>query len=113
MLQITLTRNTPFVVSCLNFLWKTLLVMNSRSYCNFGVFPLQVALAWGIKHGVAVLPKSVSENHIKENLEALNVKLDDEDMKAIENIGIRHRYFKMHWIYNNKDIPKDLWDGED
>ena len=55
----------------------------------------------------------MSENHIKENLEALNVKLDDQDMKAIENIGVRHRYYKMHWIYNNKDIPKDLWDGED
>ena len=85
----------------------------SRSYSNFGVFLIQVALAWGIKHGIAVIPKSVSENHIKENLEALHVKLDDDDMKAIENIGIRHRYFKMHWIYNNKDIPKDLWDGED
>lgn len=55
----------------------------------------------------------MSENHIKENLEALNVKLDDDDMKAIEKIGVRHRYYKMHWIYHNKDIPKDLWDGED
>ena len=36
--------------------------------------------------------KAVSENHIKENLKALNVKLGDDGMKAIENIGIRHRY---------------------
>ena len=78
-------------------------------------FSLQVALAWGIKRGISVLPKSVSENHIKENLEALHVKLDDDDMKAIENIGVRHRYLNMHWPYtvNKLEVPKDLWDGED
>lgn len=74
-----------------------------------------VALAWGIKRGISVLPKSVSENHIKENLEALHVTLDDDDMKVIENIGVRHRYFKMHWPYtiNKLEVPKDLWDGEE
>jgi len=79
------------------------------------LFSLQVALAWGIKRGISVLPKSVSENHIKENLEALNVKLDDDDMKAVENIGVRHRYFNMHWPYTNSklEVPKDLWDGEE
>jgi len=74
-----------------------------------------VALAWGIKRGISVLPKAVSENHIKENLEALNVKLDDEDMEAIKNIGVRHRFFLMHWPYTNSnlEVPKDLWDGEE
>ena len=82
---------------------------------QFWCFSLQVALAWGIKRGISVLPKSVSENHIKENLEALHVKLDDDDMKAIENIGVRHRYLNMHWPYtvNKLAVPKDLWDGED
>lgn len=79
------------------------------------LFFLQVALAWGIKRGISVLPKAVSENHIKENLEALNVKLDDEDMEAIKNIGVRHRFFLMHWPYTNSnlEVPKDLWDGEE
>ena len=78
-------------------------------------FFLQVALAWGIKRGISVLPKAVSENHIKENLQALNVKLDDDDMKAVENIGVRHRYFNMHWPFttNKLEVPKDLWDGEE
>ena len=43
--------------------------------------------------------KAVSENHIKENLEAVNVKLDDDDMKAIENLGIRHRHLTQKWMY--------------
>ena len=74
---------------------------------------MQVALAWGIKRGTPVLPKAVSENHIKENLEALQVTLDDEDMKAIENIGIHHRYLMQTWMYKPEEIPGgDVWDGE-
>ena len=46
--------------------------------------------------------KGVSENHIIENLEALNVKLDDDDMKAIENLGIRHRYLIQKWMYKTR-----------
>ena len=79
------------------------------------VFPssYQVSLAWGIKLGTPVLPKAVSENHIKENLEALHVQLDEDDMKTIENIGIRHRYFKLNWMFKPEEVPKDFWDGED
>ena len=72
---------------------------------------MQVALAWGIKRGTPVLPKAVSENHIKENLEALNVNLDEDDMKAIENIGIHLRYFMQTWMYKPEEM-QDVWDGE-
>jgi len=73
----------------------------------------QVALAWGIKRGTPVLPKAVSENHIKENLESLHVKLDEDDMKAIENIGIHHRYLTQTWMYKPDEIPEKHWDDED
>ena len=57
---------------------------------------------------------AVSENHIKENLEALNVKLDDDGIiKAIENIGIRHRYLTQKWMYKPEEIPENYWDGEE
>ncbi|KAJ7363428.1 hypothetical protein OS493_009582 [Desmophyllum pertusum] len=72
-----------------------------------------VALAWGIKRGTPVLPKAVSENHIKDNLEALHLKLDEDDMKAVESIGIRHRYFKMHSMLRPNEDPQNLWDGEE
>ena len=60
-----------------------------------------------------MLPKAASENHIKENLEALHVKLDEDDMKAIKNIGIRHRYLDQTFMYKPEEIPEDFWDGED
>jgi len=55
----------------------------------------------------------VSANHIKENLEALHIILDEDDMKAIENIGIHHRYHRQTWMYKPEEIPENYWDGED
>ena len=70
----------------------------------------QVALAWGIKRGTPVLPKAVSEGHIKENIKALDVQLDEDDMKAIGNIGINHRYLLLTWMYKPEEVPEDFWD---
>ncbi|XP_044178551.1 aldo-keto reductase family 1 member B1-like isoform X2 [Acropora millepora] len=69
-----------------------------------------VALAWGIKRGTPVLPKAVSEGHIKENIKALDLKLDEDDMKAIGNIGINHRYLPLTWMYKPEEVPEDFWD---
>ena len=77
------------------------------------LFGIQIALAWGIKRNTPVLPKAVSENHIKENLEALHVNLDEDDMKAIENIGIRHRYLMQAWMFKPEEVPENYWDGEE
>ena len=77
------------------------------------MFGIQIALAWGIKRNTPVLPKAVSENHIKENLEALHVNLDEDDMKAIENIGIRHRYLMQAWMFKPEEVPENYWDGEE
>ena len=74
---------------------------------------MQVALAWGVKRGTPVLPKAVTENHIKENLKALHVKLDEDDMKAIQNIGIHHRFIHETFMYKPEEVPGDFWDGED
>jgi len=52
----------------------------------------QVVLAWGIKRGTSVVPKSVNEGRIKSNFECLKVKLDDEDMKEIAKMDGPHRF---------------------
>ncbi|KAH9987834.1 Aldo/keto reductase [Xylariaceae sp. FL0662B] len=43
----------------------------------------QAVLAWGVQRGTTVIPKSVHETYIKENLNALDVKFNDEEMEAI------------------------------
>lgn len=51
----------------------------------------QVALAWGIAHGNSVIPKSKTDNRIKDNLGG-DFKLDDEDVKKIDGIDKKLRF---------------------
>ncbi|KNC20032.1 oxidoreductase [Arthrobacter sp. RIT-PI-e] len=48
-----------------------------------GVTPAQVVIAWHLALGNVVIPKSVTESRIIENWESLGVKLEDEDIEAI------------------------------
>jgi len=34
-------------------------------------------------------------------------------MKAIENIGIRHRYLTQKWMFKPEEVPENYWDGEE
>lgn len=50
----------------------------------------QVILNYLVQQGIAVIPKSVSADHMKEN--SVSFTLDDEDMKAIAAITTTVRY---------------------
>ena len=47
--------------------------------------PAAVALAWVLRHpGVITIPKATKPDHVRANLKALQVKLDAEDLKALD-----------------------------
>jgi 2,5-diketo-D-gluconate reductase A len=46
--------------------------------------PAQVVLRWHLQHGHVVIPKSVTQSRIEENLGIFDFVLTDEDMAAIE-----------------------------
>jgi alcohol dehydrogenase (NADP+) len=52
-----------------------------------GCSPAQVVLAWNMKRGVAVVPKAVQEEHIKQNAKAIDCKLTEEDSGKIDAIS--------------------------
>ena len=54
--------------------------------------PAQVVLAWSIARGLAVIPKSVHFERIKENFASQAVRLDDEDMKKIAELDQGYRF---------------------
>ena len=58
-----------------------------------GKSPAQVMLAWGIHHGLIVIPKSVKEARIIENADIF-FELDDEDMQTLDNIEPQTRLVK-------------------
>ena len=55
--------------------------------------PPQVGLAWLLsKDAVSVIPKATSEEHIRDNLGALDLGLSEEDIDRIESIERTERY---------------------
>jgi 2,5-diketo-D-gluconate reductase B len=64
-----------------------------RIAAKHGATGAQVALAWLLaQEGVAMVPKAASRNRQQENLDALRVALDAEDMAAIAALPKDRRY---------------------
>lgn len=58
-----------------------------------------VSLAWLLgREGVVVIPRSSSEDHIRENLSARDLELDHEDIERIESIDETHRCEDPDWM---------------
>jgi diketogulonate reductase-like aldo/keto reductase len=50
-----------------------------------GADPAVVALAWVLRQpGVITIPKAVKPEHVRTNMKALEVKLDADDLKALD-----------------------------
>ncbi|QIE58549.1 aldo/keto reductase [Rasiella rasia] len=52
----------------------------------------QVLINWHTQRGTAVIPKSTSEEHIRENFKAARIELDDSDLKEIESLDRGQRF---------------------
>ena len=53
----------------------------------------QIALSWALSKGVGVVTKTEQEKRMKENISAANIKLNDEEIKAIDAVNIGQRFF--------------------
>ncbi len=57
-----------------------------------GVSPARVSLAWLLsKDNVAVIPKASSLDHLRDNLAAANLDLDEADLARIDSIDRERR----------------------
>lgn len=56
----------------------------------------QVMLAWCLNHDIVVIPKTVHEDRIEENADIF-FDLDEEDMKALDNLGPQTRLVQGGW----------------
>jgi 2,5-diketo-D-gluconate reductase A len=58
----------------------------ARIAARHGKTPAQAIVRWHIESGLSVIPKSVRPERIAENAEALDFRLDEEDMAAIARL---------------------------
>jgi 2,5-diketo-D-gluconate reductase B len=63
----------------------------------------RVSLAWLMEHGAIPIPKSSSVEHLRDNFESLNLKLDEEDIQKIDSIKETKRYL-------NPPLVHPKWD---
>ncbi len=56
----------------------------------------QIALRWMIQRGIVVIPKSVNESRIKENIDVFDFELSSADMLAITKLDTKESLFFSH-----------------
>ncbi|ORY73388.1 NADP-dependent oxidoreductase domain-containing protein [Protomyces lactucae-debilis] len=69
-----------------------------------GVDAGRVLIAWGLTRGTSVIPKSVTPSRIRNNFQAQDVKLSEEDLAALAKLDKAHRFVNPRW---GLDIYRD------
>lgn len=64
---------------------------------KYGKSAAQVALRWNIQRGVVVIPKSIHEERMKQNIDVFDFNLTDEDMEEISKMDIGHSEIVNHF----------------
>lgn len=75
--------------------------------------PAQVVLAWGIQRGTVVIPKSTSDQHLRENVAARKITFTDEELAAVTKQDKKARFLdpSKSWgypLFSDLDDHTDL-----
>lgn len=81
--------------------WPVLVELSEK----YGVTQNQILLAWIMNKGFLPLTKSETVSHIDEHIEALNIKLESDDIKRLENFKVEsYDPPKVDWEKTGKGI---------
>ncbi len=75
--------------------------------------PAKVALAYTMQRGIAVIPKSINEARLLQNLETLYHTLTEEDMALLKDLDKGHRFIDgKFWEVDNGPYTADsIWNA--
>ena len=54
---------------------------------HYDYFVSSLVLSWAIHHNVTVIPRTANENHLAQNLRALDTKLSEIDISEIDSLA--------------------------
>ncbi|XP_072295186.1 aldo-keto reductase family 1 member A1-B [Eucyclogobius newberryi] len=69
--------------------------------------PAQILLRWQTQRGVVVIPKSVTESRIQENIQVFDFTLQPEEMDSISALNRNWRYIVPMVEVKGKRVPRD------
>ena len=74
--------------------------------------PAQICIAFALALGDIAIPKTTTESRLRENLASLNVKLDEEDVKALRSLEKGLRLHPMKIFTKPTQTFEEFWDVE-
>jgi len=74
-----------------------------------GVSPGQVLIVWSVARDIAVIPKSVNHGRIKDNIDSMKIRLDQNDLMELDDIGVDFRYID-GTFFTGSESPYELSD---
>jgi alcohol dehydrogenase (NADP+) len=76
-----------------------------------GCSSAQVMLAWAVNRGTVAIPKSTNPERLKQNLDAADSVLSEEQMQDLKVINLDYRYIKGNfWCLEGSDYTlESLW----
>ncbi|HCH51725.1 MAG TPA: 2,5-didehydrogluconate reductase DkgB [Proteus sp.] len=70
---------------------------------KYNATPAQIILAWAIEKGYSVIPSSTKRENLASNLLSVNIKLNSEDIKAIDSLECNDRLVNPESLAPNWD----------
>ncbi len=76
-----------------------------------GFSPAQIMLAWAVNRGTSVIPKSVNQQRLRDNLLAAEIEISCTDMEKLSDLDQNYRYIKGDfWCLEGSDYTlENLW----
>lgn len=86
----------------------TIKILAKKHECSWA----QIALAWALARDTATIPKSVNKKRLQENLDAVKIKLDQDDMAKMSMLDRHFRFINGEtWAHPGTDYTlANLWD---
>ena len=69
---------------------------------------MQICIAYQLHRGLAVIPKSVNPDRIRDNFKATAVKLDEDDLTKLKALDRNTRFLKFSSFQTKSN--EDFWD---
>jgi diketogulonate reductase-like aldo/keto reductase len=54
---------------------------------KYGKSSAQILIRWNLQHGLVVIPKSIHEDRIRENIQVFDFQLEEADMKLLNSLN--------------------------
>lgn len=83
----------PFAENKNNLFTQPILQKISNKY---GKSVQQIILRWVTQRGIVAIPRTADITHLKENIDIFNIKLTEEEMRAIQEMDTRKTAFLDH-----------------